>query len=163
MSKINICLFALTLLPALLRAETLDQFNKTGGFEIPGWSLTEAGWNFKGTERWISEQEPRSGKKALKLWDDSEAHTLDLTISKELTGLATGTYELSFWYRGDFMSVDVQSGKESLAIASAPAWKEYKLKITSTGAPVPLTLIFKGAKNSKPWAWLDDMSVKKSK
>lgn len=163
MNKIYGLLLALLCLsfPALLRAETLDQFNKSGGFEITGWSLAEAGWTFKGTERWISSEEPRSGEKALKLWDNSESHVLDLVMSKEFTGVPAGVYELSFWYRGDNTALSAQAGKESLAIGPTPSWKEFKIKVNAAGGTIPVSFTFKGAKNTKPWAWLDDLSLKK--
>lgn len=157
-----IAVFIMAFVPSFAYAETLDQFNKTGGFEIEGWSLADAGWAISGTERWISGQEPYKGKKALKLWDDEETHKLDLTMSKNITGLDQGTYEVSFYLRGNFMKASFSVDKSSKNIAVSSSWKNYKVKfnVASTGS-ANIQFIFIGKNGTKPWAWMDNISIKK--
>ncbi len=157
-----IAVFIVAFVPSFSYAETLEQFNKTGGFEIEGWSLADAGWTISGTERWISGEEPYKGKKALKLWDDEEIHKLDLTMSKNVTGLDKGTYEISFYLRGDFMKAYFSVDKNSKNIAVSSSWKNYKVRFNVVSKEsVNIKFVFIGKDGTKPWAWMDGISIKK--
>lgn len=161
MKSMIFCLIAVILFASVCLAETLADFNKTGGFEVEGYELTDAGWKFSGTKRWISEQEPRTGKKALKLWDDEEKHNLNLTITKEITGMLPGKYTLSFWCKSGSSSVMAEANTAKLTASNSDSYKEYIVPFTvDKNGLAEISFTFTGVKGQKPWAWLDDISIK---